>query len=313
MRTRLTAVTALALGAALTLAACGEEEPAGEGTGEETATGTAELPDVEGGFGEPPTLEFGPGQAPADLETEVLQEGDGAEVGADDFVVADYHGQVWDVDEPFDTSFRRDAPSGFSLNGVVPGWKQGLTGTHVGDRVLLSIPPDLGYGAEGTQDGSVPPDSTLVFVVDVVDRLDPDVTGEADAEPVEPAPDLPVTVEGDLGAPATISVDEGAQPPAEVSATTVATGSGAPVQPGRAALIQFAVTSWDNGQQQSTWESDGVTSVTIGQGSLFDQLADAPVGSRVVIQAPEQQGTGQTGPQPAIAMVVDVIDVIEPR
>ena len=90
MRHRPTVLTSLALAAALTLSACsgGESEPEPSGSAEETASAEAtpagtELPTVEGGFGEDPTIAFPGGGAPADLQVEVLQSGDGAEVGRD--------------------------------------------------------------------------------------------------------------------------------------------------------------------------------------------------------------------------------------
>ncbi|MFH5823003.1 FKBP-type peptidyl-prolyl cis-trans isomerase [Georgenia sp. AZ-5] len=318
MRRRPTVLTSLAVAAALTLAACsgGEEEPAAQesapaeesASAEATPAGT-ELPGVEGAFGEEPTIEFPGTGAPADLQVEVLQEGDGREVGADDFVVANYKGQVWDGDV-FDSSFERGAPTGFSLNGVIQGWKQGLTGTQVGDRVLLSIPPDLGYGDQET--GGIPAGSHLVFVVDVIDAYAPDASGEAGATPASPAPDLPVTVEGELGAPATISVEEGAPEPTERSTTVIATGSGEPVtaDAGGSVIVQIAETLWDNSQKSSTWETDGVRAVGMGQGGLFDQLAGVPVGSRVVFQLPAAEASAATQAVPAFAAVVDVVGFV---
>ncbi|PFG37861.1 peptidylprolyl isomerase [Georgenia soli] len=317
MRRRPAVLTSLALAAALTLASCsggeGEESPtdgaSASASAEATPPGT-ELPTVKGAFGEDPTIEFPGSGAPADLKVEVLQKGDGAEVGADDFVVADYVGQVWDG-EVFDSSFERGAPTGFSLNGVIQGWKQGLTGTHVGDRVLLSIPSELGY-PQGTPDGSVAPGDTLVFVVDVVDAYAPDVAGQADATPVEPAPDLPVVVKGGLGEPASVTVEEGAPEPTEASVTVIATGSGekVPETPGTSILIQLAENAWDNSQPNSTWESSGVTSLQVGGGGLFDQLIGVPVGSRAVLQAPGTEGGEGEDATPAFAGVVDIIAVL---
>ena len=317
MRRRPTVLTTLAVAAALTLASCGngEENAGGDASAsasapaEATPAGT-ELPAVEGAFGEAPTIEFPGSGAPADLQSEVLQEGDGVEVGADDFVVANYVGQVWDG-EVFDSSFERGAPAGFSLNGVIQGWKQGLTGKHVGDRVLLSIPAELGY-PEGTPDGSVKPGDTLVFVVDVVDAFAPDVKGQADAAPVEPAPELPVTIEGGLGEEASISVKEGSPEPTEPAATVIATGTGEPVPSaaGSTVLVQFGETLWDNSQQNSTWATSGVTSVTMGTGSIFDMLADVPAGSRVVLQIPGSAAAEGAEEQPSLAAVVDIIDVV---
>lgn len=306
------AVLAAAAAVTLALAGCAggddpepTEEPTSEETSAEATPAGTELPTVEAGFGEDPEVQFPGSGAPEDLQVEVLQEGDGAEVGADDFVVADYHGQVWDGDV-FDSSFERGAPTGFSLNQVIPGWKQGLTGTNVGDRVLLSIPPDLGYGEQGTPDGSVAPGDTLVFVVDVVGSYPPDATGEADAEPVEPEPELPVEVEGELGEPASISVEEGAEEPTEASATVVATGSGpeVPAEEGTIVVVQLAQTFWDNSQQASTWDTTGVTTFTMGGSSVFAEIAGIPVGSRVVLQDPASDETGAT------ATVLDIIDAV---
>ncbi len=58
-------------------------------------------------------------------------------------------------------------PSVFSLDGVVKGWKQGLTGIPTRSRVLLEIPPALGYGEEG-QPPDIQGDDTLYFVIDVL-------------------------------------------------------------------------------------------------------------------------------------------------
>src|SRR5690606_5701858 len=92
VRPRLPVLTALLAGIALAVTACsddggGGQEPESTGAGEE-------LPAVEGGYGDEPTITFPESGAPAELQSEVLQEGDGTEVGADDFVVADYHGQI---------------------------------------------------------------------------------------------------------------------------------------------------------------------------------------------------------------------------
>ncbi|MFD1507679.1 peptidylprolyl isomerase [Georgenia yuyongxinii] len=319
MRRRPTVLTSLALAAALTLAACsgGESDPEPSGSADETASAEAtpagtEMPQVEGGFGEDPTITFPGSGAPADLQVEVVESGDGDEVGADDYVIAHYKGQVWDVDEPFDSSFERGAPTGFSLNAVVQGWKQGLTGTHEGDRVLLSIPSDLGYGDDG-RPPSIPGGSTLVFVVDIVDAIAPDASGQADATPVEPAPDLPVVVEGDLGGPATVRVEEGAPEPTVGSVTVIATGTGeaVPETPGTTLVLQLAENLWDNSQPNSTWETTGVTDgVKIGGGGLFDQLVGVPVGSRVVLQQPGAPGADGAEAAPAIAGVVDIVAVV---
>lgn len=128
------------------------------------------LPTVSGGFGERPTLTFPDAPAPAGLQIQVLSEGDGAEVQAGRTIVVHYLGQVWNGDI-FDASFNRgqtiDFPIGVGM--VIQGWDQSLVGQKVGSRVLVSIPPELGYGSRGVPEAGIGGGDTLVFVVDIVD------------------------------------------------------------------------------------------------------------------------------------------------
>jgi FKBP-type peptidyl-prolyl isomerase-like protein len=96
----------------------------------------------------------------------VLKEGTGAEVKDSDTVTVNYFGEVYQAKEPFDESYSK-TPLTSPLSSLIKGWTIGLTGVKVGSRVLLQIPPDFGYGAEGSGD-SIPPNSTLWFVIDVV-------------------------------------------------------------------------------------------------------------------------------------------------
>jgi peptidylprolyl isomerase len=116
-----------------------------------------------------PTIEIPEGyEAPAELVTQTLIKGDGPVVTEDQTVTAHYTGMLLDG-TVFDSSWERGAPTSFSLQQVIPGWTQGLAGQTVGSQVLLVIPSELGYGEQGTPDGSIPPNSPLVFVVDILD------------------------------------------------------------------------------------------------------------------------------------------------
>ena len=76
---------------------------------------------------------------------------------------------MWNRRSVFDSSWSRGAPATFSIGtgGVIPGWDKGLVGKKVGSRVLLVVPPADGYGAQAQ--GKIPANSTLVFVVDILD------------------------------------------------------------------------------------------------------------------------------------------------
>lgn len=313
----------------MSLAACGTENAGGGPTGESSldpsatesssastdgaadcAPGDA-LPEASGDVGDAPTFTWPETCAPEGLQVEVLSEGDGREVGAGAAVLANYAGHVWGNDTEFDSSFSRGTPSMFSLNRVIDGWATGIPGATEGSRLLISVPPDLGYGPSGgNPDAGIGAEDTIVFVVDVVATYNADDAGQADAAALE-APDLPVTVEGDLGSPATIAVDADAADPAEPDVYRLAEGTGEPVAMGQSVAVNYTVTFWDGSSTETSWadvSAEGVVSPTagplvsmMGQGTIFDLLDGVPVGSRVVLVAPA------SGDSPAIAVVADVL------
>lgn len=114
-----------------------------------------------------PVIGSGTTPAPTSLETKDLVVGTGATATASDTVEVQYVGADYTNGKDFDSSWSRGQPSSFPLNGVVPGFAQGIVGMKVGGRREIVIPPALGYGATG-QAPAVAPDETLVFVVDLL-------------------------------------------------------------------------------------------------------------------------------------------------
>jgi peptidylprolyl isomerase len=103
--------------------------------------------------------------ANGDLLRSVVKEGKGDTVTTSSTLTVNYLGQVYGAKKPFDESYSKQ-PASFSLQSVVPGWTYGLNGLKVGSRVLLRIPPDLGYGSQ--EQANIPANSTLYFVVDII-------------------------------------------------------------------------------------------------------------------------------------------------
>jgi FKBP-type peptidyl-prolyl cis-trans isomerase len=101
---------------------------------------------------------------------EDMKIGDGYEVKEGGAVVAHYHGTLKEGGKKFDSSFERGEPIGFPLGGVIGGWQKGVPGMKVGGIRRLTIPSKLGYGEQGAgQD--IPPNSDLVFVIQLVDAV----------------------------------------------------------------------------------------------------------------------------------------------
>jgi peptidylprolyl isomerase len=181
MRTKLITLT-LVLALSAGGAACGEDdEPASSGTGSEataTPTPTASEAGIEAivqGIGKDtkakPEVPAPQGDPPAELVIRDLVRGRGPKAKAGDELSMQYVGISWSTGQQFDASWDRGAePFAFQLGAgmVIPGWDQGLVGLRRGGRRLLIIPPDMGYGAEGTPDGAIAPNETLIFVVDRV-------------------------------------------------------------------------------------------------------------------------------------------------
>ncbi|MFH9732239.1 FKBP-type peptidyl-prolyl cis-trans isomerase [Streptomyces sp. NPDC017260] len=140
--------------------------------GKEVPQDDAALPKVGTNTdGKAPSIEMPRTDAPKKLAAEYVLEGDGAEVGAQETVLVQYKGVVWDGGKEFDSTYGRKQLTSFSLQQVVKGWSQGLTGKKVGSRVLVVIPPELGYGDSPPEGSGIEKDSTLVFSVDILAKM----------------------------------------------------------------------------------------------------------------------------------------------
>lgn len=112
--------------------------------------------------------------------TELIREdarvGVGAEAQPGRRVVVHYTGWLYEESRPdrkgakFDSSRDRNEPFSFSLGAgeVIRGWDEGVAGMRVGGQRTLTIPPNLGYGAQGAG-GVIPPNATLLFEVELLE------------------------------------------------------------------------------------------------------------------------------------------------
>jgi len=98
-----------------------------------------------------------------------MKEGAGASPKPADMVKVHYRGTLTDGKE-FDSSLKRGQPATFPLNRVIPCWTEGVQTMKVGGKAKLVCPSNLAYGSRGIP-GTIPPDSTLVFEIELLEIL----------------------------------------------------------------------------------------------------------------------------------------------
>lgn len=105
----------------------------------------------------------------SELKIEKLVTGTGKEAKSGATAVVHYTGWLTNG-QKFDSSVDRNQPFEFLLGRgqVIKGWDQGVATMRVGDKVKLTIPPEMGYGTRGAG-GVIPPNATLIFEVELLD------------------------------------------------------------------------------------------------------------------------------------------------
>lgn len=119
---------------------------------------------------------------PSGLQYQIVEEGKGPTPKATDTVRVHYTGTFVDGTK-FDSSVERGEPAEFPLDGVIPGWTEAFQLLKVGTKAKLVIPSDLAYGSNG-RPPVIPPNSTLIFEVELLEIAQP---ATAPAEPTAPA------------------------------------------------------------------------------------------------------------------------------
>ena len=159
---------ALVLAAALSLAACGPDKQAiaDNLTAAKTfLAANAKQPGVQ-------TLADG-------LQYKVLKTGDASGMRPQkmDEVKVHYEGRLLgpggkaEGGKVFDSSYDRGQPASMPLAALIPAWQEALTLMRPGDVWMLYVPPELGYGEEGAGGGEIPPNSVLVFKIELLGVL----------------------------------------------------------------------------------------------------------------------------------------------
>lgn len=165
---------------ALPLAACGgggdssssSEKPASAPTGGPTPTAAEAVKALAASISTDrkvkPVVAIPAGETPTSMTIKDIVPGTGKVAKPGETVNVQYVGSSWSTGSEFDASWDRGQPFSFPLGQgqVIQGWDKGVAGMKVGGRRLLVIPPNLGYGAQGSPP-KIAPNETLAFVVDL--------------------------------------------------------------------------------------------------------------------------------------------------
>ena len=163
---------------AMGLGACGGDDDSGDDNAQAPAKTTptateptpAEAQEALKDTSQRPVIPKPTGSPPRRLVVEDIVKGKGKAAKKGDTVIVHYVGMNFSNGQEFDASWDRGQPFPVTIGQtqVIEGWTRGLVGIRKGGRRKLTIPPELGYGPNGYPP-SIPPNETLIFVVDAVE------------------------------------------------------------------------------------------------------------------------------------------------
>jgi len=253
-------------------------------------------------FDEKPTVAKGSGDPSKNLAVKTVIAGSGQTIAENDFVQANYLGQIWSTAKVFDNSYDRKAPLLIQLaqGSIIDGWRYGLAGRKVGSRVEMAIPPTWGYGTSGNSQAGIKGTDTLVFVIDVQAAFNAKSSSKGKAVTQSDAALPKIGTNTDGKAPS-VEVPKSAAPKKLVS-NYVLEGDGAVVKASQTILCQFKGVVWETGKEfESTYTQGRLSQFAISQmeqivKGLAQGVTGKKVGSRVLIVAPPDLAYGNNPP-----------------
>jgi len=209
------------------------------------------------------------------LKYRVTELGKGKQVEPGDKVSVHYTGKLTNGTK-FDSSKDRNQPFSFKVGAgqVIRGWDEGLALLKVGDKATFVIPPDLGYGDRDM--GSIPPLSTLVFEIEVLD-----------------AKAAPKIVPFDAKGKDTLTTASG------LRYVNIENGTGAQAEKGKTVRVHYTGYLMDGKVFDSSIERDEPIAFPLGQGMVIpgweEGIALMKVGDKKRLIIPSELGYGSRG------------------
>lgn len=236
---------------------------------------------------------------PTELVTNDIVVGEGDEVASGDFLIMKYVGVLYSTGIQFDASWDRDQPFPVVIGegNVIQGWDDGIVGMAPGGRRELIIPPEQAYGEGGSGSGSIGPNETLVFIVDLVAL----VSGDTDKPEVD-VPDEPAT---------------------ELGINDLVEGTGAEIELGSQVWVHYVGFGQASGEQFDASLDRGLEPIAfqIGAGQVIpgwdEGLLGMKEGGRRELIIPSELAYGDAGagdviaPGETLVFVVDLVAIAE--
>jgi peptidylprolyl isomerase len=297
------------------LAACGSESSDAEPGGASLDSVT-----IEGKHGEEPQVTFDGRLDPSAGETEVIIEGDGAEVADGDTVSANWWiGNGFTEEEAQSTYTKQGAPQSVELTEeVLPFLREAMIGNQVGDRVVVLTSAEEAYGEQGNPSIGIGNKDAVLAVVDILDTKEtvPPLDGPQ-GEEKKPASWAPTLIEED-GVITGLDFTDAHTPKGELIATTLVKGDGPKVTAGQTLTVDYLGQVYEADAPFDESYSKEPAEFPIGVGQVItgwdERLVGRTVGSRVILEIPPAKGYGKEGNEQAgikgtdtLFFVVDIL------
>jgi len=309
---RASALIVIPLLIAFAAVGCGSSNSGSSGS----STGTNQSVSVTGKFGSVPNVSIPSQTAGTTLFTKTLITGSGDKLASTDSFIGNYVAYVWSGSKhKLATSTYTATPTMFT-GSLLTGLKAALTNATVGSRVLAVIPPKDGFGASGNSQLGIKGSDTLVFVIDVMQRITA-TQGATGAKVSSGGGSLP-TVSDSATSP-TITIPKSGKPPTALTVKTLIKGTGATVTSGNYLVVQYTGVNWRTGKVfDSSWQKGQPFPLTLTAGQMINGwvtgLQGQTVGSRVLLVIPPKDGYGTAGSSQAgikgtdtLVFVVDIL------
>ena len=282
------------------LTACGSDD--GDGGEESSASATAGSIsglEVTGDFGKEATVEVD-GFDVSEPQSDVVIEGDGAEVGDDSalkyrFAVA----KGTDGTEVL-SNFTQPEPESLTVADQPPAIMDAIAGTTIGSRVVLAAPVSDVLGEQGAPQAGLAPEDDVVFVFDLIEEAEEPLAGP-EGEEIDPPADAPVVVaDGDTVTGLDFS-EAASEPSDELQVIPLVEGEGDPIEQGDNVTVNYYGAVYGEDQPfDSSFERGEPTAFPLTEGGLIDGwvqgLDGIAVGSRVMLVIPPGARLRRAGP-----------------